>query len=101
MALLFFLAALLGLLFPPFAVVVLAMTILGVFAKGMVAASREPMAGPRRQTRHRHGAKRPEDRIRYDAMGPRQGEVIDVQCYPILPPLRLTTPMPRSLDELH
>ncbi len=100
MGLLFFLAALLGLMFPPLAVVMLAMMVLGVFAKGIVADSQERTVRGRRKTRHRHGAKRSEDAMPRYAMAPRQGKVINVRCYPILPPLRLPTPTPRSLDEL-
>jgi len=36
--------------------------------------------------------------IRHGVMAPGQGKVIDVRCYPILPPLRLTKPMPKPLD---
>ncbi len=97
MGLLFFLAALLGLMFPPFAVVMLAMMVLGVFAKGIVANSQDKTVRGRRKARHRHGVQRPHDEFHHDTMAPRPGKVIDVRCYPFLPPLRLPTPTPESL----
>ena len=50
MGLLFLLTALLGLCFPPFAIVFLGMMVLGVFAKGVVADSQEQIIRPRRKT---------------------------------------------------
>ncbi len=96
MGLLFVLAAILGLLFPPFAVVILAMTILGVFAKGVAADSQEQVISARRKSRQHNAGKRPQNVILRHAMAPRPGEVIDVQLDPTLPPLRLQTPMPKS-----
>ena len=99
MGLLFLLAAILGLVFPPIGVVVLAMMILGVFAKGVVAAdSQEQIVSTRRKVRLRHGTEQPHYVIRQDVTAPGQGKIIDVRCYPILPPLRLTKPMPKPLD---
>lgn len=89
MGLLFLLVAVLGLAFPPLAVVFLAMMVFGVFAKGLVADSDQQTAGARRKTRHRRGAERPQDAMRRHATEPRQGEVVDVRFYPFLPPLGL------------
>ena len=100
MGLLFLLAVLVGLVFPPFAIVVLAMMVLGVFAKGMVADSQEQFIRPTRKIRHRHSTQRPQDAVSRYSMAPWQGTVIDVRCYPTLPPLCLSTPMPKPLDRL-
>ena len=93
MALVFFLTALLGLLFPPFAIVALAMMIVGVFAKGMVADARadcqnqeENQTPPCRAAALRRNTPA--------CHAQRQGKVIDVRCYPALPPLQLATPLP-------
>jgi hypothetical protein len=85
MGLLFLLVALLGLVFPPFAVVVLAMLILGVFAKGMADESSEQIVMVRRKARRRQGAERAKDAMRPHAMAPRRGNVIDVRWYPVPP----------------
>lgn len=97
---LLFLAALLGLVFPPVAIVLVAMIILGVFAKGMGgdADSQEEVASVRRKTRHRHGAQRPHDAVRPHVTQPQPGQVFDVRCYPIVPPARLPEPTPESSD---
>ncbi|MGO9108103.1 MAG: hypothetical protein ACLP9L_02610 [Thermoguttaceae bacterium] len=100
MVLLFFLAALLGLVFPPLAVVVLAAMILGVFAKGVIANSQEQIVRARRKTRRRHGAGRAQAIMHHHIVVPPRGKVIDVRCYPILFPPRLPKPMPQSLDGL-
>ncbi len=100
MAWLFLLAAILGLICPPAGVVVLGMMVLGVFAKGVVADSQEPMVCVGRKNRQRHGAERPQDAVRRHVTEPQPGKVIDARCYPILPPLRLPRPMPKSLDRL-
>ena len=88
---LFFLIALLGLAFPPLAAVVLAMSVLGVFAKGVAADAGEEVFCPRRKTRRDHGAEQRPDVIRHTTP-PRYGEVIDVRCYQILPLLLLPAP---------
>ena len=61
MGLLFFLAALLVVMFPPLAVVFLAMMVLGVFAKGIAANSQQWTVSGRRKTRDRHGAQQSQD----------------------------------------
>ncbi len=98
MGLLFLLVAVLGLAFPPLAVVFLAMMVFGVFAKGLVADPDQKTVA-RRKSRHRRGAERPQDAMRRHATEPRQGEVVDVRFYPFLPPLGLPTAIagdPRS-----
>jgi hypothetical protein len=97
---LFLLVALLCLAFPPFAVVILAMLILGVFVKGMgmTAESQEQIVSTRRKTRHRHAAERPHDVMRHYVMEPQEGQVIDVHSYPIPPLALLPPPRPKSLD---
>jgi hypothetical protein len=92
------LAALLGLVFPPLAVVVLAMVVLGVFVKGVAADAQEPIVKARPKVRQRDGAQRPEDAMRHHVAEPQQGTVIDVRCYPFLPPARLETPTQKSPD---
>ena len=88
---LIFLVALLGLVFPPLAAVVLAMTVLGVFAKGVAADGQEEIFAPRRKIRRRSGGEQSPDVIRHTTP-PRYGEVIDVRCYQILPLLLLPEP---------
>jgi hypothetical protein len=83
---LFLLAALLGLVFPPLAVVIMAMMIVGVFTKGVVADSPEELMRPRRNSMRRHSPQRPQDTIRHHVTAPRPGAVIDVRCYPVPPP---------------
>jgi hypothetical protein len=100
MGFLFLLVALLGLMFPPLAVVMLAMMVLGVFAKGIVSDSQDRTVRGRRKTRRRRGAERPRDISHQHAMAPRPGKVIDVRCYPFYPPLPLPRPTPKSLDAL-
>lgn len=78
---LFFLAAILCLAFPPIGVVVLAMIVLGVFTKGIVAESQDPLLVPRPRTRHRRRAESRRDAV--DGPGKKlHGEVIDVTSYP-------------------
>ena len=96
MGLVILLVALLGLAFPPFAIVILGMMILGVFAKGVVADPQEPIVNVTRKARQRHATKRPQDVIPHRATARQPGNVIDVRCYPALPPLWLTTPMSKS-----
>ena len=98
---LFFLAAILGLAFPPVGVVVLAMTILGVFTKGVVADSQDQIASARRKARHRHGVDRRREPMPDRVMEPQEGNVIDVRCYPILPSLRLPAAILKPRNELH
>ena len=100
MGLLFFLAAILGLMFPPLAIVMLAVMVVGVFAKGIVADSQERTVRGRRKARFRHGMRRSHEVMPRHAMAPGPGKVIDVRCYPFLPPLRLPTPTPKSVDAL-
>ena len=59
MGLLIFLIAILSLAFPPVGVIALAVVILGVFTKGVAAASQEQMLTFRWKAGHRHRAKRP------------------------------------------
>ena len=78
---LFFLAAILGLVFPPVGIVVLGMMILGVFVKGVIADSHEQIVGAARKTKHHHGAGPPQGVMHHYAMEPPPGTVIDVRCY--------------------
>jgi hypothetical protein len=98
MAWLFLVAAILSMLFPPVGVVVLAMVVMGVFTKGVVADSPDPVVAVRRKAGHRGGAERARDETGQPDKDPRQGNVIDVRCYPILFPPRLPAPLPQSLD---
>jgi hypothetical protein len=95
------LAAILGLVFPPLAIVILAMMVLGVFAKGMgmTADSEEQSVGVRRKIRHRRSAQRPEDEVHPHVTQPEPGQVIDVPCYPIPLPGQLPLPTPKSAGE--
>jgi len=88
---LFLLLAILGLAFPPVGAVILAMVILGVFAKGVVADPQEPTVYPQRKTRRRYAAQRPQEAMTH-ATQPQPGKVIDVRWYPVPPPPRLPTP---------
>jgi hypothetical protein len=88
--------AILALVFPPLAIVLLALVIVGVFAKGMdvVADSQRPTASPEWKTRRRHAAEQPHDAVDRHGGEPPAGEVIDVRSYPIPPPTGLPPPMP-------
>jgi hypothetical protein len=73
--------AILSLIFPPLALVVLALLIMGVFAKGIEIAA-DPEDGfspPRRKIRHRRPA---EPSPNNPVAG---GSVIDVHWYPVQP----------------
>jgi len=89
MAWLFLLAALLGLMFPPIGVVILAMVVLGVFTKGVAADSQDPIGIARRKVRHRSRARRRREQLSQRAAEPSVGEIIDVRSYPVLHPVRL------------
>lgn len=86
---LFLLLALLALVFPPAAIVVLAMMVLTVFAKGMgmVADSPSPMVHPRRKAGHRY-APQSLHGTAPDGSEPQPEQVIDVRSYPVQPPER-------------
>ncbi len=92
MGLLFLLAAILGLLFPPLAIVVLAAMVLGVFAKGVAAESPEQIVRARPKAKRRRREGRPRDVIRYYSNAPQQGDVIDVRCEAIPLPLNRSAP---------
>jgi hypothetical protein len=95
---LFFLAAILCLAFPPVGVVVLAMIVLGIFTKGIVADAHDPLLVPRPRTRHRRRAESRRDAV--DSHGNElHGEVIDVTSYPVHPPLPLPTTVPKPQGE--
>ena len=63
MGLLFLLAAILGLLFPPLAIVVLAAMVLAVFAKGVAAESPEQIVRARPKAKRRRREGRPRNAI--------------------------------------
>lgn len=94
------LVAILSLVFPPFAIVALALVIVGVFAKGVVADPQDQSVKTKRKARHRRGSARPQDVNRRHVADSRFGTVIDVQWHPVLPPLRLPTPAPKGLARL-
>ena len=100
MAWLFLLAAILGFVFPPVGVVVVAIMVLSVFTKGVLADSQDEIVSVRRGTKHDRDAVRRKKAPPHPAREPHQGPVIDVRCYPVLPPVRISVAMPKSRDEL-
>lgn len=100
MAWLFLVAAILGLVFPPIGVVVVAIMVLSVFTKGVLADSQDEIVSVRRGARHERGAGRRKT-APHPASEPHQGPIIDVRCYPVLPPLRIPAAVPKSRDRLH
>jgi hypothetical protein len=88
---LFLLLAILGLAFPPVGAIILAMVVLGVFAKGVAADPEEPIAAPRRKGCSAGTTRRPHEAMP-SAVPPQRDSVIDVRWYPVPPPPRLPTP---------
>jgi hypothetical protein len=86
-------AAILGLLFPPLAVVAMAMMIVGAFAKGVIAGPQEEIFAAGRKSRRCHRA---DDAVRRDVMASKRRDIIDAHWYPLPPLLRLPTPMPEG-----
>ena len=94
--------AIVGLAFPPLAFVLLALMVMGVFAKGMdvTAASRQDVDGPERRTRGGRDARRLDGERVDQVMEAAPEVVIDVPWYPIPPSEQLSAPIPESLDGL-
>lgn len=92
--------AILTVVFPPLAIVLLALLIMGVFAKGMdaVESSRDEAAVHGRKIRRRRSAE-PSGEVtdRVDRQSPGE-HIIDVRSYPVPPPERLPAPEPNHLN---
>jgi hypothetical protein len=94
--------AILAVVFPPLAIVLLALLIMGVFAKGMdaVESPQDQVAHHRRKIRRRRTAEQPDEATdRFDGQSPRD-HIIDVRSYPVPPPERLPAPEPNHLKTL-
>jgi len=89
MAWLYLLAAILGLVFPPVGFILLAMMVFGVFTKGLLTDSQDQLGSTGGKARLRRGLSRRQQPTPHLVTPPPAGEVIDVTCSPVLPPLRL------------
>jgi hypothetical protein len=100
MGILFVLAAILGLLCPPLAAIAMLAMIAGAFAKGVIGSPPEKIVAASRKARRRRRVKRTGVA---DHMGvaPQGGNVIDAHWYPVLPLLRLPTPVPEGPTGSH
>ncbi|MGA2032602.1 MAG: hypothetical protein ABSG68_10115 [Thermoguttaceae bacterium] len=86
---LLFIAAILALVFPPLAIVLLALIVLGVFAKGMDAADSEDPGASAAGKMRPSDVETLDEVVRGQVRQQPRGQVIDVRSYPIPPPPKL------------